>query len=88
MKVTTNELSRRRLADGPRRSTNLTISEALVEQARALGVNMSAAAEDGILRAVSMVSDERFAADNRGKMEAWNTWLAEHGSPLDEFHAF
>jgi antitoxin CcdA len=78
----------KRIAFGPRISTELTLPEALVDHARNLGVNLSAAAERGIMDAAARVADAGFAERHRPAIEAWNAWLAEHGSPLDDLRAF
>ncbi len=71
-----------------KRSTNISLPEDLVEAARGMDVNLSLAAEDGIRRAVARAADARWAAENRATIEAWNRYVEEHGSPLDEFRAF
>ncbi len=82
-----NEVAKR-IVDGPRRSTNLTLPETLVERACSLGVNLSAAAERGIAEAVARAADADFADRHRPAMEAWNAWISAHGSQLDSFRAF
>lgn len=74
--------------EAAKRPTNLTLSASLVRQARALGVNLSEAAEAGIARAVAQAADARYAAENHGKMQAWSAFFEEHGLPLDDFRQF
>jgi antitoxin CcdA len=74
--------------DGPRRPTNLTLSTALVQQARNLGVNLSQAAEAGISRAVAEAADAEYAAANRAAMDAWSTFFEEQGLPLSDYRQF
>jgi antitoxin CcdA len=71
-----------------RRPTKLTLSTALVQRARGLGVNLSQAAEAGIARAVAQASDAQYAGENRARMEAWSAFFEEHGLPLAEHRQF
>lgn len=74
--------------DSPKRPTNLTLSEPLIEEARALNVNLSRAAEEGIARAVKEARDARWIAENREAMVVYNRWVEEHGLVLDDLRLF
>jgi antitoxin CcdA len=78
----------KRAAEAARRPTNLTLSAALVQQARDLGVNLSKAAEAGIAEAVARAADANYAAENRTKMEAWSAFFEERGLPLADYRQF
>jgi antitoxin CcdA len=78
----------RRTPQAAKRPTNLTLSPALVQQARDLGVNVSQAAEAGIAAAVAQAADAKYAEENRAKMEAWSAFFEEHGLPLAEYRQF
>jgi antitoxin CcdA len=71
-----------------KRPANLTLSTALVQQARDLGVNLSQAAEAGIARAVAQAADAQYAAENRDKMDGWSKFFEEQGLPLAEYRQF
>lgn len=71
-----------------RRPTNVSLPEPLVEEAKALGVNISRASELGVLEAVKAERERRWRAENREAIEAYNEWIEEHGIPLADFRRF
>lgn len=73
--------------NGPRRSVNLTLPVALIEQARRAGLNLSGVAETAIAAEVARLSRERFAKEIREGIEQHHRWLDEHGSFADEVRA-
>jgi antitoxin CcdA len=75
-------------AKGGKRSTNLTLRQSLVEEARALDVNLSQAAEDGIARAVTLARDEQWVRRNREAMASYDAFVAEHGLILADLRVF
>jgi antitoxin CcdA len=72
----------------PRRPTNVTLSEPLLTEARALGINLSQACERGLAAAVAEARAQRWLAENRPAMDAWNDYVERHGLPLAEFRQF
>jgi antitoxin CcdA len=71
-----------------KRATNLTLSERLIEEARALDVNLSRAAEDGIARAVKQAQDARWIKDNREAMVDYDRFVEENGLVLGDLRLF
>ncbi len=71
-----------------RRPTNVSLPERLVEEAKALGVNISRASEMGVLEAVKTERERRWRAENREAIAAYNLWIEEHGIPLADFRQF
>ncbi len=71
-----------------RRPTNLSIDLELMEEAKALSINASRAAEDGIARAVSEEKSRRWKEENREAIEGWNKWVEENGLPLAKHRMF
>lgn len=71
-----------------RRATSMTLDAALLDEARALGVNLSRAAEEGLLAAVKAERNRRWAEENAGFIQDYNQWIAENGVPLAEFRKF
>ena len=71
-----------------RRATSMTLDAALLDEARALGVNLSRAAEEGLLAAVKAERKRRWAAENAEFIRDYNDWIAEKGVPLAEFGKF
>lgn len=73
---------------GGKRSTNLTLRESLVQEARALDINLSLAAEDGIARAVARARDEQWVARNRGAMASYDAFVEKEGLILGDLRTF
>jgi len=69
-------------ATGPKKATNVSLSEDLVREARQLRVNVSQAAEAGLVRAVAEQRAERWRQQNREAIESSNAFVDAHGLPL------
>ncbi|MEQ6250687.1 type II toxin-antitoxin system CcdA family antitoxin [Sulfitobacter sp. HNIBRBA3233] len=67
-----------------KKATNVSLDPALVERARELGVNVSAASEAGLRDAVR----KAWAEQNAASMQAWGDWLEENGDPLAQYRLF
>ena len=72
----------------PRRATNVTLPITLLRDARAMGVNLSQACERGLAAAVAEGRRERWLAENRDAIDAWNRHVATHGLPLAAYRQF
>lgn len=71
-----------------RRSTSLTLDRGLLDEARALGVNISRAAEAGLSQAVSAARARRWQAENAGAIEDYNAFIETQGVPLRQYRKF
>ena len=71
-----------------RKPANLTLDAALIAEARALGVNLSRAAEEGLRDAVRAARAERWKRDNAEALASHNAYLEAHGLPLARFRMF
>lgn len=71
-----------------RRATSMTLDAKLLDEARALGVNLSRAAEEGILAQVRTERARRWKEENAEFIRDYNKWIAENGVPLAEFRKF
>lgn len=71
-----------------RKSANLTLDAGLIEESRALGINLSRAAEDGIARALKAEKERRWREENAGAIEAFNRYVEQHGIPLAAHRKF
>lgn len=71
-----------------RRGTNVTLDPQLVEEARALGVSVSRACEQGLAAQVKAERERRWLEENRAGFESWNRYIAEHGLPLAKYRTF
>lgn len=81
-------MARSDAAVSPRRPTNVTLPEALLLEARQMGVNRSQACERGLAAGVAEARRQRWLAQNREAMDAWNAYVAEHGLPLAGYRQF
>ena len=73
---------------GKKKATNLSLDQELLKDARALGVNISAAAEQGVSEAVRKAKGEAWLEENREAIEANNRWVEENGLPLAKYRLF
>ncbi len=71
-----------------RRATNVTLPEALLREARELGINLSQAAERGLAGEVAAARRRSWLAANVGAIEAYNEHVERHGLPLAAHRAF
>ena len=77
-----------KISDDRRRSTNVTLSERLVAEAKENGINVSRACEEGLAAAVKAEKERRWREENRQAIDSWNKYVAEHGLPLAKFRMF
>lgn len=71
-----------------KKATNLTLDQALLADARALGVNISQAAEKGLDEAVRKAKGDAWLEENRQAIEASNKWVEKNGLPLAKYRMF
>ena len=71
-----------------RHPTNVTLPDALLREARALGINLSQACERGLAVEVGSVRRRRWLEENGAAMDAWNEHVAEHRLPLAAYRQF
>ena len=71
-----------------KRSTNVSLSEDLVRDAKQLGISISGACEQGLASEVKAARERRWIEENRGGIESWNRYVAEHGLPLARYRTF
>ena len=71
-----------------RKPTNLTLDSDLLSDAKALNVNLSRAAEEGVRAAVIQAREEQWRAENAAALESSNTFVDKHGLPLDRYRQF
>lgn len=71
-----------------RKATNLSIDAKVLADAKALDINVSRAAETGIVEAVRAEKNKRWLAENREALESSNAWVEKHGLPLAKYRQF
>jgi antitoxin CcdA len=65
-----------------RRATNISLNEAHLAEARALGINVSQACERGLVQEIRAVRAERWREENREALDSSNAWVEANGLPL------
>ena len=71
-----------------RKATNLSIDQNLIAEAKALDLNVSRLAEEGIAAAVREEKNRRWKEENQEAIESWNEWVRENGLPLAKYRLF
>ena len=71
-----------------RKPTNLSIDDAVLRDAKALKINLSRAAEDGLKAAVREAKTARWKAENSSAIESSNEFVERNGLPLEKFRPF
>lgn len=71
-----------------RKPTNLSLDATLLTEAKALKVNLSRAAEDGVRNAVATAKAERWKIENADALKSSNSYVEKNGLPLDKFRQF
>ena len=71
-----------------RKPTNLSIDRTLLDEARALDVNLSRAAEAGLRASVKAAKEAQWLAENAEALDSSNTYAEVHGVPLARFRQF
>ena len=67
------------MAAVPKKPTNLSIRGDLLEQARALDVNLSSELERRLVEVIRKRRGEQWLAENREAIEAYNRYVEKHG---------
>jgi len=71
-----------------RRAINLSLDSALIEEAKALDINVSRACEQGLREQIRAEKGARWLSENQAAIEASNAYVAEHGLPLERYRVF
>ena len=75
-------------AQGKRKPTNLSLDHGLLSEARALEINLSRAAEDGIRAEVRRAHSERWRRENNDAIASSNAHVEGKGLPLARHRKF
>jgi antitoxin CcdA len=71
-----------------RRATNITLPVDVLAEARALGLNVSQACEQGLKAEIAKSRAARWREENRDALTSSNDYVERHGLPLAEFCQF
>ncbi len=78
----------RNLRGSNRRAANVTLSSALLDEAKQLGINISQACEQGLAAELAAVRKARWQEENGAAIEEWNNWVDQNGLPLARYRQF
>lgn len=73
---------------GPKRPTNVSLSQGLVNEAKALGINLSRACERGLAQEIAEARAAQWLEENRDAIASWNEYVESNGLPLARFRQF
>jgi antitoxin CcdA len=71
-----------------RQATNITLPVDLLLEARALGLNVSQACEQGLRAEISRRRGAQWVEENREALASSNDYVERNGLPLSEFRQF
>lgn len=77
-----------RTAATRKRGTNVSLRSDLVAEARALGISLSGACENGVAAAVKAEKERRWLEENAEGIRRYNEWFEKHGNPLAKYRMF
>jgi antitoxin CcdA len=70
------------------KATNLSVDEGPMRDAKRLAIDVSQAAENGILRAIKVEQERLWQIDNANAIVGVNAYVDEHGVPLTKYRQF
>jgi antitoxin CcdA len=76
------------MTSAAKKPTNLSLDQDLLREAKALGINLSQAAETGLRRAVAEARAAEWKRENAAALQSSNEWVERHGLPLDSHRRF
>jgi antitoxin CcdA len=71
-----------------RRAANLSIDPGLLDEGRALKINLSRAAEAGIAKAIAIEKTRKWAEENADVIRGSNKYVEKFGLPLEKYRLF
>jgi antitoxin CcdA len=63
----------------PKKPANLSINSDLLQKARELGINLSAAFEDALAKKVKEKQAEKWLEENKKAIQEYNDYVEKHG---------
>jgi antitoxin CcdA len=74
--------------EASKKATNLSINSDLLNKAKELNLNLSATLEQAVIEIVRQRQRERWLADNREAVDAYNTHVDKYGTFGDGLRSF
>ena len=76
------------MSPSARKSIRLSLDSDLISEARALKIDMSRAAEEGITKAIKAERERLWRLENADAIRFDNEYVAKHGLPLAKYRQF
>lgn len=76
------------LISTPKKATNITLSADVLNEAKALGINISQACNQFLREQVTREQERRWQADNAEFIAAYNAGVESDGLPLEAWRTF
>ncbi|NDV50191.1 type II toxin-antitoxin system CcdA family antitoxin [Salipiger sp. PrR003] len=76
------------MRDQAKKSTRITLERGVLEEARRLGINISKAAESGVLAAIRAERARVWHQVNADAIAEYNALIEANGLPLSEYRKF
>jgi antitoxin CcdA len=76
------------LKSAAKKATNITLSQEVLEEAKALGMNLSRTCEQLLRSAIRAEKDRRWALEHAAYIAAYNATLEIEGLPLAQWRTF
>ena len=77
-----------RISRPKRQSVNLYLDRAIVEDAKALGINISRACDGSLRAAIRSEREARWKAENAEAVRSFNDYVEKNGIPLSQYRQF
>jgi antitoxin CcdA len=74
--------------DAPKKPTNLSLNSDLLRRSRDLNINLSATLEQALRAKLAEDWAEKWKAENKNAIQAYNEFVEKHGCFSDEFREF
>jgi antitoxin CcdA len=74
--------------NAPKKSTNLSVNSDLLKRSKILKVNLSATLEQALNEKLKAIESEKWKAENKNAMAAYNQFIEENGCFSDEYRDF
>ena len=67
---------------------NVTLDQALVDEAKSLSVSISQASNQGLAAAVKTARWAQWLEENKPALDSYNDWVEKNGLPLAKYRMF
>jgi antitoxin CcdA len=71
--------------NAPKKSTNLSVNSDLLKRSKNLNVNLSATLEKALNEKLAILEREKWKAENKTAISAYNQYIEENGCFSDEY---